>query len=446
MAEATFTIRAIDATRQAFASVQTSLSRIGKYTRDLANVTKAAFGATALIKGMEMIDRKLTKIGESGEDVGFSDEQIASAIRMQQAVEGMVNFFTMLPIIAARFGYEIKESLIGPSETIEETIRKFRTNAAKTRMEGLDKDIASLRANLEDMGKPAGDVADSLMEGANALRAQAQKMEVMNPVGALELEKRAIEQVIEARRMQFDITQRLKESQKDVSEAQKSMGLSGGVALTLDESKARALSLSQQLTEIEETMKRLRAEDKPFGFAQEEYITKAKEYSDIVKQIVKIEEERGQLARDASDMIAMGFEDAIFSGQKLSDVIRQLALDLMRLLFNRMVTQQLAGGIMTLFGFPGRANGGPVTGRSPYVVGERGPELFVPGTSGAIIPNHKMGAAGGGGGPTVNISYNIQSGVSRAELQPILEQERKRLRAEIPDMVRRGGSYRAAFA
>jgi hypothetical protein len=44
------------------------------------------------------------------------------------------------------------------------------------------------------------------------------------------------------------------------------------------------------------------------------------------------------------------------------------------------------------------------------------------------------------------LSYNIASGVSRSDLVPILEQERKRLKAEIPDMVRRGGAYRAAFA
>ena len=49
-----------------------------------------------------------------------------------------------------------------------------------------------------------------------------------------------------------------------------------------------------------------------------------------------------------------------------------------------------------------------------------------------------------GGGVTIN--YNISSGVSRGELIPILEAERKRLKAEIPDMVRRGGAYRAAFA
>ena len=49
----------------------------------------------------------------------------------------------------------------------------------------------------------------------------------------------------------------------------------------------------------------------------------------------------------------------------------------------------------------GKAAGGPVRGRTPYVVGEVGPELFMPDTSGRIIPNHRIGqyanrASGGG--------------------------------------------------
>jgi hypothetical protein len=52
-----------------------------------------------------------------------------------------------------------------------------------------------------------------------------------------------------------------------------------------------------------------------------------------------------------------------------------------------------------------RAAGGPVARGAPYVVGERGPELFVPGISGRIIPAHKTatgGTAAGGTGGTVN--------------------------------------------
>jgi hypothetical protein len=44
---------------------------------------------------------------------------------------------------------------------------------------------------------------------------------------------------------------------------------------------------------------------------------------------------------------------------------------------------------------PGRAAGGPVTAGMPYVVGERGREVFVPNQSGRIIPNSAGGSGGG---------------------------------------------------
>jgi hypothetical protein len=55
-------------------------------------------------------------------------------------------------------------------------------------------------------------------------------------------------------------------------------------------------------------------------------------------------------------------------------------------------------------GYPLRAAGGPVSARQPYVVGEKGPELFVPNNSGNIIPNSGASGGGpgwGGGGSTV---------------------------------------------
>jgi lambda family phage tail tape measure protein len=43
----------------------------------------------------------------------------------------------------------------------------------------------------------------------------------------------------------------------------------------------------------------------------------------------------------------------------------------------------------------GKAEGGSVSGRTPYMVGERGPELFVPNGSGTVIPNRQLGSMGG---------------------------------------------------
>lgn len=56
-----------------------------------------------------------------------------------------------------------------------------------------------------------------------------------------------------------------------------------------------------------------------------------------------------------------------------------------------------------------RAHGGPVRSGDPYIVGEQGPELFVPGSSGGIIPNNRLGRAGG---TTVNLTLNVAGSVT----------------------------------
>ena len=58
----------------------------------------------------------------------------------------------------------------------------------------------------------------------------------------------------------------------------------------------------------------------------------------------------------------------------------------------------------------GRARGGPVTKNGSFVVGEKGPELFVPKRSGTIIPNDKL--AGGG---STNISVNVDASGSSVQ-------------------------------
>lgn len=58
-------------------------------------------------------------------------------------------------------------------------------------------------------------------------------------------------------------------------------------------------------------------------------------------------------------------------------------------------------GLNTSGFIPRRAAGGPVSGGRPYLVGENGPELFLPSRAGSVIPNHAMG---GGGGMQVTVT------------------------------------------
>ena len=57
-----------------------------------------------------------------------------------------------------------------------------------------------------------------------------------------------------------------------------------------------------------------------------------------------------------------------------------------------------------LTGLTGLASGGPVSDSTPYIVGEKGPELFVPDSDGTIIPNNKLGT-----GSTYNYSFTINA-------------------------------------
>ena len=62
-----------------------------------------------------------------------------------------------------------------------------------------------------------------------------------------------------------------------------------------------------------------------------------------------------------------------------------------------------------------RAMGGPVDSMTPYMVGENGPELFVPYNRGSIVPNHSLG--GGGEGVSVNNVITLDGEILHKSVQ-----------------------------
>jgi len=127
---------------------------------------------------------------------------------------------------------------------------------------------------------------------------------------------------------------------------------------------------------------------------------------------------------DVSKEMKLGFEDA-FKGivkgtMTVSDAFRSMLnrisdyfLDLAAQILALGLQKSFLGLFQNLFNIQmpsisGMADGGRVTGGRPYIVGERGPELFTPGVGGSITPNESLGGS-------TNIVVNVDASGSSVE-------------------------------
>jgi hypothetical protein len=163
------------------------------------------------------------------------------------------------------------------------------------------------------------------------------------------------------------------------------------------------------------------------------------------------------------DTISNSMEDAFMSmvdgTKKPIEAFKSMASAIIKELFRVLVVQRIVGsfggggilgGLGTIFPglnatVPARASGGTVSGGRPYMVGEKGPELMVPGRTGTVVPNDQLS----GGGVTVNQTINISTGVAqtvRSEIRALMPQIADNAKAAVLDAKRRGGAYGGAFA
>jgi len=160
-----------------------------------------------------------------------------------------------------------------------------------------------------------------------------------------------------------------------------------------------------------------------------------------------------------SDALTNMVETGKFDLDNLKDVFRQT---LRQMIADAVQAQVIKPLLSSAFGFIGSAIGGPVgtiigsIGKAgggdidrPTLVGERGPELFVPHSAGTILNNHNTkNALGGGGGTAVYQTINVSAGVSqtvRAEMMSLLPRFKQDTMAAVVDAKRRGGSFGQAF-
>ena len=140
----------------------------------------------------------------------------------------------------------------------------------------------------------------------------------------------------------------------------------------------------------------------------------------LQEQITLAEQMRGiyeQIGATIKDGVVEGISAAVEGtrtlGEVASNVLRRLANQLLDVAVNTALFgvptgfgKKDSGGLLSSI-FGEKALGGSVSSGRPYMVGERGPELFVPGAQGNIVPNNAMGGA--------NVTVNVDASGSSVE-------------------------------
>ena len=146
-----------------------------------------------------------------------------------------------------------------------------------------------------------------------------------------------------------------------------------------------------------------------------------------------------QASQAMATTVTSGFAELVSGAKSAEQVFAEFLRSIADMLIStaqQMIAQYIAIGIARMFAIPGStyqpkfdgaslfsgqtadfmpfgsaftpmANGGAVGANKPYLVGERGPELFVPGAQGNIVPNHAMGSS--------NIVVNVDASGSEVQ-------------------------------
>lgn len=274
---------------------------------------------------------------------------------------------------------------------IEELDLLVRQNAERKIRADLDRQVADFTRDLEDQLRLL-----SLTSAEREVEADLLRLVNSYKEAGLEIDQTALDNL---RTLRTEVQQR-------TIEEQILNGVFGDRARLL-----REISVTEQLLAAEtdanrrRALERLQAEQRIAARAGDPSLLAGFE-NGLDRLFLKVSDVAGGIEQAMTNAFSAA-EDAIvdfvmtgeFNFSKLvdsilADITRLLARQAILAIFNALTggTSGAFGGVITALA-GARAEGGPVSMGQPYLVGERGPEIFQPNQSGTIIPNNALPAA-----------------------------------------------------
>ena len=370
---------------QQLTTLAQNMSELGRAFDELNPNVQAVTTALGLAGSVE--EKRLLLIEKThGAHVALAEvtEKMNDAIG-EQGVKNLTEFAEATRLV----GNEFKKAMTRIQAAIAPFLSMFLVDAQRaenTRLANLtgDTELANMRSELERLEGTTAKGASAVKKRSRKI--QALKNEIIEREKLLAVTGKQIEKE-NFRNEQFIAATKSLENQNTFLQNQ--------------------LLLGQQGAEIEklklETAKKMEIAVKDLTPEQ------VKQLENLIKtrdQLKKINELYSSIGSTIESGLVDAIQGAIDGTKTLGDVARSV--------FGEISRQLISFGVNAFLGslFPGssffRANGGPVSSGRSYMVGERGPEMFVPNTGGRIVPNSDMGSA-------TNIVVNVDASGSSVE-------------------------------
>ncbi len=267
----------------------------------------------------------------------------------------------------------------------------------KEEIKAAEEEVAKLERSLEGLGTNRNDAGSETRITRDLKEANEQLDKLKSSLEAAEARETTAE---------FDIQlEDLKNINKELTTAVQREKIIG-------EEKRKEFDLEQQIAAIRKEFDG-EEEARLVNLAKSNH--RLREQKTEIERINEAAERQKEIFKQIGDSIATGVSDALVDAilhtqslaQAASALLNDIARQFLRLGINTALGAIFGGPFADL---PGFAKGGrPPVGRAS-IVGEKGPELFVPTSAGTIIPNDRIG-----GGITNNIVVNVDASGSNVE-------------------------------
>ena len=444
-----------------------SYSRVAQAAADIAQVNQVDVSTSfmQLAKALQDPERNLSNLNRSG--IAFTKQQtevIKELMKTNKTAEAHAMILSIVEESYNKLAQAAAEGFAGNVDSLGEAFRDFSETLGET----LEPALIAVTKGLTELLKAANDFINSPIAGTAAIftgiafaakgtiailaAVKAGLLAVGGAAGVAAVALNAIPfvaaatlvgalttEIISAAKEQRDFNKALKEGDDQILKSEfnrlfiERQKLLRRINQAEESSNKKSLqSLKKQLQTVEESLAPIKQkldENRKIDQEIDNQNKKLEGQEDLIKKNAeaakKLKLKMAAVGEEIEVSIKNNLRESITGaqsfGQAMTNVLNRIRDKIIDAQLDRLIggfgenfgksasggeRKGIGGFIGGILGGLFKENGGPVKAGQPYIVGERQPELFIPRSSGTILPSVPTG---GGGGTTNMITVNVDA-------------------------------------